>query len=160
MFTLPQLIDEDLKEIDGALHDLLSKSDATSALLLDKGGFVITQQGRADKFDATTVGALAAASFCANMEIANQVGERTFTNIYQQGESQSILVSNVDEHCLVVVVFKALTGVGAVKYYAAGAIERISAQLKRAAARSPDAGLDLSVLNVADTISIFKKKED
>lgn len=158
MFTLPQLIDEDLKELDAALCDLLGNSDATSALLLDKGGFVITGQGRTDDFDTTTVGALAAASFAANLEIANQVGESTFTNIYQQGASQSILVSNVDMHCLLVVVFKAQTGVGAVKYYAAETIRRAAAQLQRAGDRNPDAGLDLSTLNVVDTDEFFRKK--
>ena len=33
---LPQLIEEDMREIDGALGDLLTKSEATSALVLDK----------------------------------------------------------------------------------------------------------------------------
>ena len=159
MFTLPQLIDEDLKELDGALADLLTNSDANCALLLDKGGFVITSQGRTDDFDTTTVGALAAASFAANMEIANQVGEATFTNIYQQGNSLSILVSNVDMHCLIVVVFKAQTGVGAVKYYAAETIRRTAAQLKRAGERNPDGGFDLATLNIVDTDEFFRKKD-
>ena len=35
MATLPQLIEEDMRHIDGALNDLLTKSEATSALVLD-----------------------------------------------------------------------------------------------------------------------------
>jgi hypothetical protein len=59
MATLPQLIEEDMRVIDGALNDLLTKSEATSALVLDKGGFLITQCGDTRRFDMTTIGALA-----------------------------------------------------------------------------------------------------
>jgi hypothetical protein len=56
----------------------------------------------------------------------------------------------VDEHCLLVVIFKSETGVGVVKYYAATAGKRIARQLKIARKRAPGEGLDLSMLNVAE----------
>ena len=65
---------------------------------------------------------------------------------------------NVDEHCLLVVIFKAQVGVGVVKYFAAPARERIAKQLKTAQERDPGAGLDLSVLNLADTSEVFKRR--
>jgi hypothetical protein len=46
-----------------------------------------------------------------------------------------------------------------VKYYAAGAVKRIARQLKIAKERAPEAGLDLSVLNVAETGQFFRKKK-
>jgi hypothetical protein len=46
-----------------------------------------------------------------------------------------------------------------VKYYAAAAIKRIARQLKIAKERAPEAGLDLSVLNVAETRPLFRKKK-
>jgi predicted regulator of Ras-like GTPase activity (Roadblock/LC7/MglB family) len=158
MFTLPQLIEEDMRVLDGALRDLVTQSESTAALLIDKGGFLITQQGRADDFDGTTVAALAAGSFCANKEIANLIGEEGFSSIYQQGDKLSLLVSNVDEHCLVVVVFGVKTGVGAVKYYAADTVKKVADQLQKAGRRNPNQGLDLSVLNVADTDEVFRRK--
>jgi len=158
MFTLPQLIEEDLQEINAALRDLVMKSEALSALVIDKGGFLITTQGHWDTYDSTTVAALSAGSFAANREIASLVGEPSFTHIYQQGEQHSLLVSNIDENCLLVVIFKALTGVGAVKYYAQVAVQLVAAQLLRAAERDPDNGLDLSVLNMADTSTVFHRR--
>ncbi len=158
MFTLPQLIEEDMQQLDAALGDLLTRSEATSAILIDKGGFTITRQGVADRYDTTTLAALAAASFTANQAIANLINETNFASVYQQGENYSLLVNNVDEHCLLVVIFQARLSVGAVKYFAASTIRRVAAQLKRAQERAPEAGFDLSMLNLADTTAVFRKK--
>jgi hypothetical protein len=65
---------------------------------------------------------------------------------------------DVDEHCLLVVIFKSQSGVGVVKYYAAGAVKKIAAQLAAAGERDPGGGLDLSELNLADPQELFRKK--
>ena len=156
---LPQLIEEDMREIDGALGDLLTKSEAISALVLDKGGFLITQCGDTRRFDTTTLGALAAAMYAATQGIASLVGEIDFTSVYHQGDNISLLVNNVDEHCLLLVIFRAQISVGAVKYYALGTIAQLAQQLRAAQARAPGEGYDLSVLNIADTADLFRKKQ-
>jgi predicted regulator of Ras-like GTPase activity (Roadblock/LC7/MglB family) len=158
MATLPQLIEEDISEFNNALQELLIKSDATSTLVLDKGGFVITQNGRTQDLDTMTLAALASASFAATASIAGLVGEQNFSSIYQQGEHASLVVVDVDEFCLLTVIFKATLSVGAIKYYAAETIKRIAAQNKRAQNRAPGAGLDLSMANLADPSALFKMK--
>ena len=158
MATLPQLIEEDIGELNSLLQELLIKSDAGSTLIIDKGGFVITQCGRGVEFDTMTLAALSAASYAATEGIAQVVGEHTFTSVYQQGDTFSILVSNVDEFCLLAVIFKATLSVGAVKYYATDTIKKIAAQLQVAQKRDPNQGLDLSMLNMADPSPVFKKK--
>ncbi len=45
MATLPQLIEEDIQGLEDVLRELLENSDATTALIIDKGGFLITHQG-------------------------------------------------------------------------------------------------------------------
>jgi hypothetical protein len=95
----------------------------------------------------------------ANQTIAALVNEPNFNSVYQQGEKSSMLVVNVDEHCLIIVIFSASIGVGIVKYYATATIKRIAHQLVLARSRNPEGGLDLSALNVADSESIFKKKK-
>ncbi|HYT58626.1 MAG TPA: roadblock/LC7 domain-containing protein [Haliangiales bacterium] len=159
MSTLPQLIEEDIRQIDGALNDLLTKSEATSALVIDKGGFLITQCGDTRRFDTTTIGALAAAMYAATQGIASLVSEINFSSVYQQGENFSLLVHNVDEHCLLVVIFRAQISVGAVKYYALGTLTQLAQQMQAAQARAPGEGYDLSMLNIADTADIFRKKQ-
>lgn len=160
MPTLPQLIEEDIAGLDAALCELLKQSDASAALVLDKGGFLIAHQGSAENMDFTTIGALASGAFLANQTIAGLVNENNFDSIVQQGEKISMVVSNIDEHCLLCVIFPSSSGVGAVKYFSGVAITRIAAQLAAAAARTPEGGLDLSVLNVADPQEFFRRKAE
>jgi len=159
MATLPQLIEEDIQRLDDALREFIGQTDATAALIIDKGGFLITHQGDSSQFDVTTIGALASGAFMANQTIAGLVNESNFNSIYQQGEKSSMLVVNIDEHCLLIVIFSATIGVGVVKYFAAGAIRKIAAQLAAAQSRNPDGGYDLSALNIADSESLFRKKD-
>ena len=135
------------------------QTDATAALVIDKGGFLITHQGDSGDFDLTTIAALSSGAFMANQTIAGLVNEPNFNSIYQQGEKFSIFVINVDENCMFVVIFKSQTGVGVVKYFATDAVKRIAKQMVAAHKRNPDAGLDLSMMNLADTEGVFRKKE-
>src|SRR5438045_9786217 len=118
MATLPQLFEEDIRELERALQELLMKSEASAALIIDKGGFLISQCGEKHDFDTTTLAALSAASFAATQGIASLVSESNFSSVYQQGETYSLLVLNVDEYCLLTIVFKAHISVGAIKYFA------------------------------------------
>ena len=158
MASLPQLIEEDIERLGGELRDLLEKTDATTALIIDKGGFLITGQGDTRQFDLTTIAALASGAYMANQTIANLVHETNFNSVYQQGEKFSMLVMCVDENCLLVVIFKAQVSVGAVKYFAMPAVKHIAVQLQIAQERNPGASLDLSELNLADPSEVFKRK--
>ncbi len=156
--TLPPLIETDINEIDDALSEFLRETDAATALIIDKGGFLITHKGDSRRFDLTTIAALASGAYMANETIANLVQETKFNSVYQQGEHFSMFANCIDEHCLLVVIFPSKLSVGAVKYFAAPASEKIAEQLKSAQERNPDSGFDLSVLNVADTESLFRKR--
>jgi predicted regulator of Ras-like GTPase activity (Roadblock/LC7/MglB family) len=160
MATLPQLIEDDIQRLNGALKELIGAADATAALIIDKGGFLITHQGNADDFDLTTIAALSSGAFMANQTIAGLVNEPNFNSIYQQGDKFSIFVVNINEECMLVVIFKSQTGVGVVKYFSSTAVKRIACQLEIAQERAPGQGLDLSVLNVADAGQFFRRKEE
>lgn len=160
MATLPQLIEEDIARFGVILRALLQHTEAATALIIDKGGFLLTHQGNAEEFDLTTIAALASGAYLANQTIANLVNENNFNSVYQQGEKYSIFASQCGEECLLVVIFAADHSVGVVKYFCAPAVEKIVAQLTAAQQRDPEGGLDLSVLNVADPSTVFKKKRE
>jgi len=157
MATLPQLLEEDIQKLNEILRDFIARTDATAALVIDKGGFLITHQGRTKDLDLTTIGALSSGAFMANQTIAGLVNETNFNSIYQQGEKSSLFVVNVDEHCLMVVIFS--SHVGVVKFFSAAAVNQIAAQLKIARDRAPGQGIDLSMLNVANPQDVFRKKD-
>lgn len=158
MPTLPQLIEEDIRRFDAALDELLELTDATAALVIDKGGFLITQSGKAERFDFTTIAALASGAYLANQTIAGLVEEENFSSVYQEGEKFSMLITNVDENSLLVIIFCAQLSVGAVKYFATNTIQRLAEQMQDAWQRDPDGGLDLSVLNLENPDVVFRKK--
>jgi predicted regulator of Ras-like GTPase activity (Roadblock/LC7/MglB family) len=157
MFTLPQLLEEDVREIDAVLRQFLKKTDASLALLIDQGGFLIASQGDPGSFDLTSIAALSSGAYMATQTIAGLVEETGFSSVYQQGETHSIFITAINEQCQLVVVFQSSVGVGVVKYYSPGAIDRIAAQMKVAAERNPEGGVDLSVLNMADPSAVFRR---
>ncbi|HXA45238.1 MAG TPA: roadblock/LC7 domain-containing protein [Candidatus Angelobacter sp.] len=158
MATLPQLIEEDIQVLDASLLEFLRQTSATAALVIDKGGFLVTHQGDAGDVDFTTLGALASGAFLASQTIAGLVNEPNFNSTYQQGEKFSLLVVDINENCLLVILFKSQTGVGLMKYYGSNCTSRIARQLVAAAERNPGGGFDLSVLNIADPQDLFRKK--
>jgi len=147
-----------MRAFDAALKDFLGQSGATSALVVDKGGFVLTSQGDAADVDLTTLGALASGAFMASQTIAGLVGEKNFSSTFQQGERFSVFVSEIDVHCLLIVIFKSSSGAGLVKYYSGNCTSIIARQLVAAEERNPGNGFDLSVLNVAEPQELFRRK--
>ncbi len=143
--------------MDGALDELLRKTDATAALVIDRGGPLLTERGQTKDFDTMTMAALAAGSFSATQAIAERVGESDFTSVYQQGSRSSILVSMIDEALLLILVFRAELGVGIMKYHAKPVIDRIAIQLHMARERSPSDTVDLVSMNALDAAEIFRK---
>src|SRR5579871_5517576 len=140
MATLPTLIEEDIQRFGVILRALLQHTEAATALIIDKGGFLLTHQGNAEEFDLTTIAALASGAYLANQTIANLVNESNFNSVYQQGEKYSIFATQAGEECLLVVIFEAEKSVGVVKYFSAPAVEKIVAQLTVAQQRDPSGG--------------------
>lgn len=158
MAGLPPLIAEDVQLFDSALDDFLRRSEADTALIIDKGGPLLSQRGAVEKFDTTTISALAAGAFSATQAIAGLIGEPHFSNIYQQGEHHSLLFCNINEDLLLIVIFKAAISVGAIKYYSATTVGQVAAQIQKARQRAPQESVDLVSMNVVDASSIFRQK--
>src|SRR5687768_9514446 len=156
--TLPQLIEEDIVEIERIFADFLAKSEADSVLLTAEGGFLVSKYGKTTNLDTMSLGALASNSFEANKAIAGLIGEPNFSCIYQAGEQFSMYVQSIDGYNLMVVIFPATTAVGAIKYYAQAARNEVAEVFAQARDRSPDGGLDLAMMNMADSSQIFRRK--
>lgn len=158
MVTLPQLLEEDVNAFDQALREFLAQSGAEVALVVDKGGFVLTSQGDPGSVDLTSLAALASGAFMASQTIAGLAGEKNFSSTLQQGERFSVFVSEIDQYSLLIVIFKSQTGAGLVKYYSGNCGSLVAAQLARAAERNPGRGFDLSELNLEEPQELFRRK--
>ena len=159
MSQFPQLNQEDLDHLNLVMGELLTKSEAHVALLVEKAGYLIHQCGNPSSIDATTFATLGSNAYNAVQFMAQLVNENNFTSMYQQGENFSTLMVNVDENSLLVIVFPTHLTVGSMKYYATPAARSIADRIVVAGQRDPGKGLDLSDLDPTDVQSLFKKNE-
>ncbi|MHB8521940.1 MAG: roadblock/LC7 domain-containing protein [Limisphaerales bacterium] len=159
MLTFPQLTEDDKQAFEAALGDLIRKSEALMALIVERAGYLIQQWGDADKYDTTQLANLAANSFNATEFMTTLLGENDFSSMYQQGEQVSTLILNIDHRCLLVIIFRSTLSVGVVKYYASRTIHQLAEQLQIADARAPGEGIDPALLNITDSAEFFKKRE-
>ena len=154
--AFPQLIEEDLACFDRVLEDLVKKSEAMLAMIVEKAGYLIHQYGSSESVDTVTFATLGSNAFNATQFMAQLVNENNFSSMYQQGETYSTLILNIDEHCLLVLVFGTQQTVGSMKYYASPAVKQIATQIKTASARG-DMGLDLCDMNPEDVNTLFRR---
>ena len=157
MGTCPQFQEEDLVELKAVFTDFLDKSEADCVLLTAEGGFLISEYGKTDSLDTMSLGALASNSFEANKAIAGLIGEPSFSSIYQAGECFSMYVQSIDGYNLAVVIFPVAVAVGVIKYYAEEARDAVGKVFARARMRNGE-GLDLVMMNLADSSQIFTRK--
>src|SRR5258705_2346602 len=142
MSQFPQLIQEDLDQLNAVMGELLAKSEAHVALLVEKAGYLIHQSGSQEAIDTTTFATLGSNAYNAVQFMAQLVNENNFTSMYQQGENFSTLMVNVDENSLLVIVFPTHLTVGSMKYYASPAARAIADRILFATNRGGP-GLDL-----------------
>jgi predicted regulator of Ras-like GTPase activity (Roadblock/LC7/MglB family) len=154
--SFPQLHEEDLKQFDAVLIDLVKKTEAMLSMIVEKAGYLIHQYGSSESLDTVTLATLGSNAFNATAFMAQLVNENNFASMYQQGETYSTLILNIDENCLLVLVFGTQQTVGSMKYYAAPAVKQIAAQIKVAAGRG-NAPIDLCDMNPEDVQALFRR---
>ena len=159
MDQFPQIIDEDFNIFDTALKELLEKSGATTALIVEKAGYLIVERGEEAPFNTAELATLASNAFNATQFMAERMDEPNFSSMFQQGDKQSVLWMNIETNSLIVVVFPSIVSVGAVKLYAIEAAKVIGEQIRKAMLRDNTGGLDLATLDPDSADDIFKRKE-
>jgi predicted regulator of Ras-like GTPase activity (Roadblock/LC7/MglB family) len=156
MGAFPTLYEEDFQYFDLVLTDLIKKSEAHIALIVEQAGYLVHQCGSGG-VDTTTLATLGSNAFNATQFMASLVNEQNFTSMYQQGEHYSTLILNIEENTLLVLVFGTQQTVGSMTYYAAPAVRMLAEQIDRAQRRNPGSHLDLSDLNPEDMSQVFKR---
>jgi predicted regulator of Ras-like GTPase activity (Roadblock/LC7/MglB family) len=141
------------------MRDLLDKSEATVALLVEKAGYLIRESGETAKVDTTTFATLGSNAYNAVQFMASLVNENNFASMYQQGEDHSTLMVNVDENSLLVLIFPTHITVGSMKYYAGPAAKSLRDRIDIAAQRDGAMRIDLSDADATDMQAVFQQKK-
>jgi predicted regulator of Ras-like GTPase activity (Roadblock/LC7/MglB family) len=124
---MPQwtLFENDFRSIDQVLGELLERTNALSAHLIDRSGQLITSAGRVDDFDAMSFASLVAADFTANAELAQLLGESGVEAVVSEGRSRSIHSCLLADRVILCTVFDKRSSLGLVRFRA----RRASAEL-------------------------------
>ena len=144
------LTPEDEQALRRGMERLLQESGAHSALLVDRGGQLLTQAGDPPSFDATTFATLTAADFAANDQLARLVGETDFSSLFHQGERESMLVADIAHRAILVVLFDARTTLGLVRLRLRPVAEDLARIVDAMASRAAQAGVSRPILAGAD----------
>jgi predicted regulator of Ras-like GTPase activity (Roadblock/LC7/MglB family) len=155
MHAMPILTIQAAGNLLKALEDFLEKSEASFALIIERGGSILSQHGDIpDSIDPTILSALAAGSFAATREVARRVGETEFSALHQQGRQSHILMSAINDDAMLMTVFGPKTTLGLVRFYSAGAVKQIAAVLDQARGE-PQLPIDLGSEATDDSRDVF-----
>jgi predicted regulator of Ras-like GTPase activity (Roadblock/LC7/MglB family) len=153
------IADNELASISSVLTKLMNDTNATSAMLLDKSGQVISVQGTETRRNATTLGALLAGVFSSSREVARLLNEKDFRSIFQQGVQENIYTTMVEEQWLLVIIFDKLTHIGLVKVLskkASDELGRVLDRVRRDTTRTKSSVINLQFRSsVEDTIDLL-----
>jgi len=133
---------EDIQQIDSTLREFLSRSKSKAALLVDKDGHLITQEGSTDQADTDTISALVAGCFAATREMARILGEEEFTALFHQGRKDNLQLTLVGHRTILAVLFDDSTTIGMVRLYAAETARRLTSLFRKVGTRAATPGAD------------------
>ena len=124
------------------MERLLRECGAHCALLVDRGGQLLTQAGGRPSFDATT--------FSANDQLARLLGEDEFTSLFHQGDRESMFVSDIAGSMILVVLFDARIALGLVRLRLRPVLEDLARIVDAMLARDGTAASRPAILAGAD----------
>ena len=113
-------------DITKVLSELAVKTKASTILLADISGQLITQRGNTDDINTAILSALAASDFAATSEMAKLVGEDAkFKLLFHEGEKRNVYLSTVGDNFFLVVFFDVSVTLGLVRIYTKKAIQNL-----------------------------------
>jgi predicted regulator of Ras-like GTPase activity (Roadblock/LC7/MglB family) len=126
------LYGETFDKVDALLGDLLTKSHARYALIIDLKGFVLAHQkalwaSKPPSLDSLAT--LVASNYSANLAIAKLFGENGFKEMVQQGDDIGLYAQELAETALLITVFDTSSALGRVKLFSKKAVEAIQQAL-------------------------------
>src|SRR5690349_18766783 len=151
--------EDDGKRIRRQLDRMIMEAGASTTLLLDKSGEVISARGEQLPKDLDVMGALLAGTFATSRKIARMREESGFHTLFQQGSLENTLTELVGESWLIAVIFGKSTHVGLVRDLTRQITPELEAVLLQVQRRSRNmSGLNPSFrTSVEDTIDLLFK---
>ena len=126
------------------LESLDREANAKFVILVDKSGQQIAAVGELDGIDATSLASLTAGTVAATDGVAQLVGEDNFTNLFHEGQSESLHITVVADQVILVVMFDQRSSLGLVRLRVEQRIPELGAIVKDLLAATEPAAQEMS----------------
>jgi predicted regulator of Ras-like GTPase activity (Roadblock/LC7/MglB family) len=130
------VLEDDYVRFEAVLERLRRDSNAKLVFLLDKNGQQITSAGDLDGVDPTSLASLTAGNVAATDGLAKLIGEREFSILFHEGESENLHINVVGGRAILVVLFDERSSLGLVRLRVKKATAELTAILEEIAART------------------------
>lgn len=140
-----ELYGETFEKVDALLKDLLAKSHARYAMIIDLKGFVLMHSRAVWAPKPPSLDSLAtliASNYSANTAIAKLFGESGFQEMVQQGAEVGTYLEELGEEALLVTVFDSSAALGRVKLFTKKAAKEIKELLEADHGEAPEMSFD------------------
>ncbi len=149
------LYGETYKKVEVCLDELLSKSHARYAMIIDLKGFVLIHKRalwapKPPSLDSLAT--LVASNYSANTAIAKLLGESGFKEMVQQGEQVGTYLEELDDKALLVTIFDKSAALGRVKLFTKKAVEEIHETIESSTEEVPKVSFDDSWSDSANSL--------
>lgn len=156
MKGFPQLTKEDVQQLDTLLKDFITRSGALAALMVESAGYLIHRVGEMPA-DPAEFASLAANAFNAAQAMSRRLKENYFTQLRVTGTTYQTLIRQVDESCLLVVVFRADADGKKVEDEVLPPVIGMYERLEIARRRAPGATVDFADADVDNVTKFFRR---
>ena len=160
MAGFPEITQEDFDSFEALLRDYVVRNGVTLAVFVHRAGPLLSYWGEVERQNVEVIATLASNAYTAGESlIRDRFADRSFSSVTLNGENFSGMVMGVDEHSLLLVVFKTTLNPGSVRSTSLPAVLKLRERMREARARNPDASYDLVDENKPNVSDVFKKKQ-
>jgi len=130
------ILEGDHERFGEILDRLRRDANAKLVFLVDKNGQQIANSGELHGLDATSLGSLTAGNVAATDGLAKLIGEKEFSILFHEGETDNLHINVVAGRTILVVMFDERSSLGLVRLRVKKATVDLAVVLEEVAARS------------------------
>lgn len=109
------MYEEEFRQISFLLNRLYREANARACYIIDKNGQLVAHAGETQNIDAVSLASLIAGSIAATASLAKLMGEKEFSSVFHEGQSDHMHVSVVGQRVILVVLFDQRSSLGLIR---------------------------------------------
>lgn len=109
------MYEEEFRQISFLLNRLYREANTRACYIIDKNGQLVAHAGETQNIDAVSLSSLIAGSIAATGSLAKLIGEKEFSSVFHEGQTEHMHVSIVGQKVILVVLFDQRSSLGLIR---------------------------------------------